>query len=195
MWTGAQRGHGIGQMLLASAARTGQQFGRSKVTLAAQDKGNGHLTRWYKGMGFTQTGVNQRGFPQLEAPISRVLAGAVQRRETQNARPDPVQLSRTMPGAAQRRIKPPHASRLRSPHPHSPRAPRFAQVVQRMDSPIKTTAGHAEDFVILKNGLWLVKKVDKPEGEQYERWARSGKPAMVPDFYGPFDDNFDIFRI
>ena len=48
---------------------------RSKVTLAAQDNGSGHLTQWYKGMGFTQVGVNQRGYPQLEAPISRVLAG------------------------------------------------------------------------------------------------------------------------
>jgi GNAT superfamily N-acetyltransferase len=76
----AQRGHGIGQMLLASAARTGQQFGRSKVTLAAQDNGSGHLTQWYKGMGFAQTGVNQRGYPQLEAPISRVLAGTAQRK-------------------------------------------------------------------------------------------------------------------
>jgi ribosomal protein S18 acetylase RimI-like enzyme len=76
----AQRGHGIGQMLLASAARAGQQFGRSKVTLAAQDNGSGHLTQWYKGMGFAQTGVNQRGYPQLEAPIGRVLAGTAQRK-------------------------------------------------------------------------------------------------------------------
>jgi ribosomal protein S18 acetylase RimI-like enzyme len=81
----AQRGHGIGRMLLASAARTGQQFGKSKVTLAAQDKGRGHLTRWYREMGFTQTGVNQRGFPQLEAPIGRVLAGTAQRQLKQGA--------------------------------------------------------------------------------------------------------------
>jgi len=74
----AQRGHGLGRMLLASAARTGQRFGRSKVSLAAQDNGSGHLTQWYKGMGFAQVGVNQRGFPQLEAPISRVLRGAAQ---------------------------------------------------------------------------------------------------------------------
>jgi len=70
----AQRGHGIGRMLLASAARTGQQFGKSKVTLAAQDNGSGHLTQWYRGMGFAQVGVNQYGCPQLEAPVSRVLA-------------------------------------------------------------------------------------------------------------------------
>jgi GNAT superfamily N-acetyltransferase len=75
-----QRGHGIGRMLVASAARTGLQFGKSKVTLAAQDKGSGHLTQWYREMGFTQIGVNQRGFPQLEAPISRVLAGVAQNR-------------------------------------------------------------------------------------------------------------------
>jgi GNAT superfamily N-acetyltransferase len=76
-----QRGHGIGQMLVASTAKTGLQFGRSKVTLAAQDKGSGHLTQWYKSMGFAQVGVNQRGYPQLEAPISRVLAGTAQRKE------------------------------------------------------------------------------------------------------------------
>jgi ribosomal protein S18 acetylase RimI-like enzyme len=73
-----QRGHGIGQMLVASAAKTGLQFGKSKVTLAAQDNGSGHLTRWYKGMGFAQTGVNRHGYPELEAPIGRVLAGAAQ---------------------------------------------------------------------------------------------------------------------
>jgi GNAT superfamily N-acetyltransferase len=73
-----QRGNGIGRQLVASAARTGLQFGRSRVTLAAQDRGTGHLTRWYKEMGFTQTGVNRHGYQQLEAPISRVLAGSTQ---------------------------------------------------------------------------------------------------------------------
>ena len=61
----AHREHGIGKLLLASAARTGLQSGKSKVTLAAQDNGSGKLTRWYKGMGFAQTGVNQRGYPQI----------------------------------------------------------------------------------------------------------------------------------
>jgi hypothetical protein len=46
--------------------------------LAVQDNGSGHLTQWYKGMGFAQVGVNSRGYPQLEAPISRVLLGAAQ---------------------------------------------------------------------------------------------------------------------
>jgi GNAT superfamily N-acetyltransferase len=76
----AKRGYGIGRQLVASAARTGQQFGKSKVILAAQDGASGHLTRWYKEMGFTQTAVNQRGFPQLEAPISRLIAGTAQRK-------------------------------------------------------------------------------------------------------------------
>ena len=78
----AHREHGIGKLLLASAARTGLQSGKSKVTLAAQDNGSGKLTRWYKGMGFAQTGVNQRGYPQMEAPIGRVLAGTAQRSGT-----------------------------------------------------------------------------------------------------------------
>jgi hypothetical protein len=76
----AQRGHGIGRMLVASAARTGQQIGKSKVTLAAQDKGSGHLTQWYKEMGFAQIGTNQRGFPRLEAPINRLVGASVQRK-------------------------------------------------------------------------------------------------------------------
>jgi GNAT superfamily N-acetyltransferase len=82
----AHREHGIGKLLLASAARTGLQSGKSKVTLAAQDNGSGHLTQWYKGMGFTQTGVNQRGYPQLEAPIGRVLAGTAQRQKANHAK-------------------------------------------------------------------------------------------------------------
>jgi ribosomal protein S18 acetylase RimI-like enzyme len=71
----AQRSQGIGRQLVASAARTGLQLGRSKVTLVAQDNGSRHLMQWYKGMGFAEVGVNNRGFPQLEAPIGRVLAG------------------------------------------------------------------------------------------------------------------------
>jgi ribosomal protein S18 acetylase RimI-like enzyme len=81
----AQRGNGVGQMLVAAAARTGLRSGRSKVTLAAQDGGSGHLTRWYKEMGFTQIGVNRHGYPQLEAPINRVLATAAQRSVAQRA--------------------------------------------------------------------------------------------------------------
>jgi GNAT superfamily N-acetyltransferase len=74
----AHREHGIGKMLIASAARTGLQFGKSKVALAAQDSGSGRLTRWYKDMGFVQVGMNQRGYPRLEASISRVLTGTAQ---------------------------------------------------------------------------------------------------------------------
>jgi ribosomal protein S18 acetylase RimI-like enzyme len=70
----AHREHGIGKMLLASAARTAQQLGRSKVTLAAQDNGSGHLIRWYRQMGFSHVGRNSRGYPELEAPINRVVS-------------------------------------------------------------------------------------------------------------------------
>jgi ribosomal protein S18 acetylase RimI-like enzyme len=95
----AHREHGIGKMLLASAARTGLQSGKSKVTLAAQDDGSERLTHWYKGMGFTQVGVNQRGYPRLEAPISRVLAGAVQRRDELFAKSN-LTRSTPIPGAS-----------------------------------------------------------------------------------------------
>jgi 5-methylcytosine-specific restriction endonuclease McrA len=74
----AHRGQGVGMMPITSAARTGLQFGRSKVTLAAQDRRSGHLVQWHRNMGFAQTGVNRHGYPQLKAPISRVLAGALQ---------------------------------------------------------------------------------------------------------------------
>ncbi len=69
------RGQGIGKALLGSAARAALQFGKGRVALASQDNGSGKLTGWYKGMGFRQVGVNQHGFPELEAPISRVLSG------------------------------------------------------------------------------------------------------------------------
>jgi len=85
----AHRQHGIGEMLIASAARAGQQSGKSKMTLAAQDQGSGRLTQWYKRIGFAQVGVNQSGYPQLEAPISRVLAEVAQKRERQYVKPDP----------------------------------------------------------------------------------------------------------
>jgi hypothetical protein len=75
----AHREHGIGKMLLASAVRTGLQLGKSKVVLAAQDNGSGRLTQWYKGMGFTQVGRNERGFPRLEASIGGVVSRTAQR--------------------------------------------------------------------------------------------------------------------
>jgi ribosomal protein S18 acetylase RimI-like enzyme len=58
----AHRQHGIGKLLLASAARTGLQSGKSKVTLAAQDAGSGRLTQWYKGIGFTRHSPDSRRF-------------------------------------------------------------------------------------------------------------------------------------
>jgi ribosomal protein S18 acetylase RimI-like enzyme len=71
----AHRQRGVGTILMSSALKTGQQLGKSKVTLAAQDSGSGHLTRWYERMGFSRVGVNGRGYAVLEAPIARVLAG------------------------------------------------------------------------------------------------------------------------
>jgi hypothetical protein len=71
----SHRGQGLGGLLMASALRAGLGLGRSKVVLASQDDGSGRLTRWYRGMGFEQSGVAARGYPRLEAPIGRVLAG------------------------------------------------------------------------------------------------------------------------
>jgi ribosomal protein S18 acetylase RimI-like enzyme len=76
----AHRAQGIGKQLIASAARMSQQLGKAKMALAAQDSGSGRLTQWYKRMGFTQVGTHQSGYPQLEAPIGRVLGGVAQRK-------------------------------------------------------------------------------------------------------------------
>jgi ribosomal protein S18 acetylase RimI-like enzyme len=76
----AYRKQGLGGVLMASAARAGLQLRKSKVTLASQDLGTGRLTAWYKKMGFAPTGANKRGYPVLEAPISRALSGVAQGR-------------------------------------------------------------------------------------------------------------------
>lgn len=70
----AHRKQGLGQDLLASAAATGQQMGKSSMTLAAQDSGSGRLTRWYRDLGFVQTGVNRLGYPKFEASLARLAA-------------------------------------------------------------------------------------------------------------------------
>ncbi len=74
----AHRDQGIGRMLLSQAAKAGQQFGRSTVTLSSQDSGTGKLTNWYRSMGFQQSGGTERGMPRLEASVGRLLAGGVQ---------------------------------------------------------------------------------------------------------------------
>lgn len=74
------RKHGHGLELMTSAAQVAQQLGKQKVILSSADDGSGKLTRWYRGMGFVQTGVNRRGEAQLEAPVTRVINGAAQMR-------------------------------------------------------------------------------------------------------------------
>lgn len=74
----AHRKQGLGGMLMTSVLRAGQRLGRSRVVLASQDSGSGRLTRWYRRMGFVQVGINRFGYPELEAPISRVVAGVAQ---------------------------------------------------------------------------------------------------------------------
>lgn len=74
----AHRKQGLGNALIASALRTGLQLGRTRVVLNSQDNGSGHLTRWYQDMGFSRTAASRRGYPQLEAPISRALSRVLQ---------------------------------------------------------------------------------------------------------------------
>lgn len=76
----AHRKQGLGNALIASALRTGLQLGRTRVVLNSQDNGSGHLTRWYQDMGFSRTAASRRGYPQLEASISRVLSNVARER-------------------------------------------------------------------------------------------------------------------
>jgi ribosomal protein S18 acetylase RimI-like enzyme len=76
----SHRKRGLGGVLMASAARAGNQLGKTRITLASRDSGTGRLTVWYKNMGFSQVGVNKLGYQVLEAPIRRVLSNVAQRR-------------------------------------------------------------------------------------------------------------------
>ncbi|MBL8170398.1 MAG: GNAT family N-acetyltransferase [Acidobacteria bacterium] len=75
----AHRKQGLGNALIASALRAGLRMGKTRVVLNSQDNGSGRLTNWYQGMGFVRTGGSRRGYPQLEASISRVLSKVTQR--------------------------------------------------------------------------------------------------------------------
>jgi ribosomal protein S18 acetylase RimI-like enzyme len=74
----SHRKRGLGGVLMESAMRAGLQLGKTKVKLASQDSGTGRLTSWYKNMGFVPVGSNSRGYPVLEAPITRALPRVVQ---------------------------------------------------------------------------------------------------------------------
>ena len=69
------RKRGLGGEWMTTAMRAGLQLGKSRVTLASQDRGNGRLTAWYKQMGFTQVGSNSLGYPLMEAPIGHACRG------------------------------------------------------------------------------------------------------------------------
>ena len=75
-----QRGKGFGQRLLGSAVRAGLRLGTSRVKLGVDDNGSGKLTKWYRLMGFRQTGLDWQGRPQMEAPIHRLRSGIAQGR-------------------------------------------------------------------------------------------------------------------
>ncbi len=100
----AYREQGIGKTLIAAAARTALQLGKEKVGLAAQDSGSGRLTQWYKGMGFAEVGVNESGYPHLEAPIGRVLAAQVPRKSP-SVRSETNTLKHTRPQKTSRLIQ------------------------------------------------------------------------------------------
>jgi len=119
------RERGIGTLLMASAMRAGLKLGKSKVILAAQDNGSGHLIQWYKRMGFAQIGVNKLGYSQLEASITRALCGVTQ------AALDPSPARNSQQGLVQR------AALSRSPSAALTAVPYRLRpgVVQRMDAP------------------------------------------------------------
>jgi len=65
----AHRQHGIGKLLLASAARTGLQSGKSKVTLAAQDAVQRPANAMVQGHRLHPTFAR---FPAVSRPTSRL---------------------------------------------------------------------------------------------------------------------------
>jgi ribosomal protein S18 acetylase RimI-like enzyme len=78
---GVEAGHrrkGFGEKLISSALRTGLRLGLKRVKLDVGDSGTGRLTKWYRQMGFRQTGLDQRGRPHMEALVRRVLSGVGQ---------------------------------------------------------------------------------------------------------------------
>ncbi len=60
------RGRGGGRELLRAMAQEGMREGRSVLRLTSEDRGSGHLTRWYEGMGFRRVGVGEHGMTALE---------------------------------------------------------------------------------------------------------------------------------
>ena len=96
----AHRDQGVGKMLLASAARAGMARGNPRVSLHADDAGSGRLNRWYKSMGFTETGARLRGQPRMEASAMQI-AGSVAQRRTAGP-PVPIHQVKTPPGPPSR---------------------------------------------------------------------------------------------
>ncbi|WP_218943176.1 GNAT family N-acetyltransferase [Sphingomonas sp. R-74633] len=74
------RDQGIGKMLLASAARASMARGNARVSLHADDTGSGKLNRWYKSIGFMETGGRQGSQSRFEASALRVASAVAQRR-------------------------------------------------------------------------------------------------------------------
>jgi ribosomal protein S18 acetylase RimI-like enzyme len=175
-----QRGNGVGQMLVAAAARTGLRSGRSKVTLAAQDRGSGHLTRWYKDMGFTQVGMNRHGYPQLEAPISRVLAGTAQRKPFPGDHANrivshpPTQSGSTTGTRTLSRMWAPTSGRAAG-HPH-----RGGNVMQRMERSPSLSQEQIEEFLITNELVADDEKTFIEQAQQMLRWTALHRP-LEPD--------------
>jgi GNAT superfamily N-acetyltransferase len=95
----SHRGDGVGQGLLGSALREGLRLGKTNVTLGSQDDGSGRLTKWYRGMGFRQVGVDRDGWARMQAPIHRVLSGITQARMASSSVPQ----MRPLPSGPKRR--------------------------------------------------------------------------------------------
>jgi hypothetical protein len=183
----AHREHGIGKMLLASAARTGLQSGKSKISLAAQDNGSGRLTQWYKGMGFAQVGVNQRGYPQLEAPINRVLGsglttvttGLAGSRSAVQARVADAGVS--IPKTAGKILAPPGSPP--APGPVIQRRPIW-NVIQTMD--VDMSSDEDEDDVSYGDDAEYQPGPEVPETEPLEFIGPGGDPRP-----GSYNSNFN----
>ncbi len=170
----AHRKQGLGNTLIASALRTGLQMGKTRVVLNSQDNGSGRLTQWYQGMGFVRTGGSRRGYPQLEASISRVLSGVAQR-TLQAALPQrPV-----TPAPASARIVPAVAQRSIANH-RSASKPFLSAVVQR--------AGYPANFAQYTQKTWSQHQKDVAGGADQIFLAmpdlNPSPPPSKPSFMG-----------
>jgi GNAT superfamily N-acetyltransferase len=70
----ARRGSGYGRAVVASAAQHARDMGKPTLTLTADDDGSGRLENWYRSLGFADSGTNNLGYAEFEAPTATLTS-------------------------------------------------------------------------------------------------------------------------